>query len=70
MLKRDPRKILHIVVRVDPKRAVRVILSYIHISAICMVEPCISVSRKALGHVITYVLSNELVRKWKAVHSA
>jgi hypothetical protein len=46
-----------------------VILSYIRIPAICMVEPCISILRKALGRLITYVLSNELLPKPDAVHS-
>ena len=70
MQKTDPRKILHIAVRVDPKkRAMHVILSYIRISAICMVERCISVPRKTLGRLIAYVLSNELLPKPYAVHS-
>jgi hypothetical protein len=69
MQKRDPWKILHIAVRVDQKRAMRVILSNIRMSEICMVEPCISVSRKALGRVIKCVLSYELLRKPNAVHS-
>jgi hypothetical protein len=48
--KREPWKILHIAVRVDQKkRAMRIILSNIRMSAICMAEPCISVPRKAFG---------------------
>ena len=47
----------------------RVIFSYIRISAICMVEPCISALRKALGRLIMYVLSNELLPEPDAVHS-
>lgn len=48
-----PSEILHIAIRANPKRAVCMTHSYIPMAAICMIEPYISASGKALGHVKT-----------------